>query len=48
MDITKCTNWECTIKHECWRFVSPSSEIQSYSNFVEVDWYCEQFYPIAK
>ena len=34
MDITKCTNHKCKLAKNCWRYNSPSNELnQSYAFF---------------
>jgi hypothetical protein len=32
-DIAKCQNAECPSCGDCWRYISPSSEYQYYSDF---------------
>ena len=33
VDITKCTNADCPLKEDCYRWLAPSSEMQSTSHF---------------
>lgn len=43
-DITKCTNRECPIRTNCWRFTAPSSDRQSVSMFKYEDG-CSHYWP---
>lgn len=33
-DITKCNNETCESNQQCWRYLAPASEYQSYAAFV--------------
>lgn len=33
LDITKCTNDNCPIKKDCYRYISPPETYQYYSDF---------------
>jgi len=46
-DITKCTNKNCTLKNECYRFTAPVNEYrQSYftTNPKQIDGECKEFW----
>lgn len=33
-DITKCSNGECPLRYECWRFLAPANPCwQSYDSY---------------
>lgn len=47
-DITKCSNQNCPIRHTCWRFLAPTSAVQSFAEFRPkwedgVGYWCEMY-----
>lgn len=40
-DITLCANFDCPMRHVCYRFTAVSVERQSYLHFKPVDGKCE-------
>ena len=44
-DISKCSNMECTLKGECFRYMVKSSHWQSYTHFTQEGGVCESYVP---